>query len=90
MLQPSPLRGSGCNTLSHSGLANVNTRKRLFYPLIVVGIIAIYVGEMNTEELRKELMNLKSQIGMHLPIISCDLSTCDYSSLNTIVTHASQ
>ena len=34
MLQPSPLRESDCNTLSHSGLANVNTRKRLFYPLI--------------------------------------------------------
>ena len=28
------LRGSGCNTLSHSGLANVNIRKRMFYPLI--------------------------------------------------------
>ena len=24
VLQPSPLRGSGCNTLSHSGLVNVN------------------------------------------------------------------
>ena len=34
VLQPSPLRGSGCNTLSHSGLANVNTWKRIFYPLI--------------------------------------------------------
>ena len=30
--QHSPLRGSGCNTLSHLGLANVNTRKREFYP----------------------------------------------------------
>ena len=29
------LRRSGCNTLSHSGLANVYTRKRMFYPLIV-------------------------------------------------------
>ena len=27
------LRGSGCNTLSHSGLTNVNKRKRMFYPL---------------------------------------------------------
>ena len=34
-LQPSPLRGSGCNTLSHSGLADVNIRKRMFYPLNV-------------------------------------------------------
>ena len=34
MLQPSPLRGLGCNTLSHSGLANINIRKRMFYPLI--------------------------------------------------------
>ena len=34
VLQPSPLRGWGCNTLSHSGLANVNIRKRMFYPLI--------------------------------------------------------
>ena len=34
VLQPSPLRGSGCNTWSHSGLANVNIRKRMFYPLI--------------------------------------------------------
>ena len=25
-------RGSGCNTLSHSGLANVKTQKRMFYP----------------------------------------------------------
>ena len=23
-----------CNTVSHSGLANVNIRKRMFYPLI--------------------------------------------------------
>ena len=36
VLQPSPLPGSGCNTLSHTGLANVNTRKRMFYPLIVL------------------------------------------------------
>ena len=34
ILQPSPLHGSGFNTLSHSGLANVKTRKRMFYPLI--------------------------------------------------------
>ena len=25
---------SGCNTLSHSGLVNINIRKRMFYPLI--------------------------------------------------------
>ena len=31
---PSPLRGSDCNTLSHSGLANFDIRKRMFYPLI--------------------------------------------------------
>ena len=36
VLQPSPLRGSSCNTLSHSGLANVNIRKRMFYPLIAL------------------------------------------------------
>ena len=36
VLQPSPLRGSGCNTLSHSVLANVNIRKRVFYPLIIL------------------------------------------------------
>ena len=36
VLQPSPLRGSGCNTLPHSGLANVNIRKRMFYPLITL------------------------------------------------------
>ena len=36
VLQPSPLRGSGCNTLSHSGLANLNIRKRMFYPLIII------------------------------------------------------
>ena len=35
VLQPSPLRGSDCNTLSHSGLANVNIWKRMFYPLII-------------------------------------------------------
>ena len=34
VLQPSLLRGSGSNTVSHSGLANVNIRKRMFYPLI--------------------------------------------------------
>ena len=31
------LCGSGCNTLSHEGLANINTWKRMFYPLIVLG-----------------------------------------------------
>ena len=35
VLQPSPLRGSGCNTLLPLGLANVNARKRMFYPLII-------------------------------------------------------
>ena len=34
VLQPSPLHGSCCNSLSHDGLAKVNTRKRMFYPLI--------------------------------------------------------
>ena len=28
------LRGSGCNTLSHWGLATVKIQKRMFYPLI--------------------------------------------------------
>ena len=32
-LQPLPLRDSGCNTLSHSGLAYVNLRNKMFYPL---------------------------------------------------------
>ena len=36
VLQPSLLHSSGCKTLSHSGLANVYTRKRMFYPLIVI------------------------------------------------------
>ena len=31
VLQPDPRSGEGCNTLVHSGLANVNTRKRLLY-----------------------------------------------------------
>ena len=43
VLQPSLLRSWGCNTLSHSGLANVNTGKRMFYPLDInkaqVGIV---------------------------------------------------
>ena len=34
VLEPLPLRGSGCNTLCHLGFANVNTWKRMFYPLI--------------------------------------------------------
>ena len=35
VLQPEPLSSEGCNTLSHEGLANVNTWKRMFYPLII-------------------------------------------------------
>ena len=31
VLQPKPRSGEGCNTLSHSGLANVNIRKRMLY-----------------------------------------------------------
>ena len=38
VLQPSALRGSGCITLLWS-LANVNTWKRMFYPLIQINII---------------------------------------------------
>ena len=34
MLQPQLHHGSGCIKLSHSGLANVNIHKRMFYPLI--------------------------------------------------------
>ena len=32
--QLEPRSGEGCNTLSHEGVANVNTRKRMVYPLI--------------------------------------------------------
>ena len=35
-LQPSPLRGSGCNALLPLDLANVNARKRMFDPSIIV------------------------------------------------------
>ena len=35
VLQPSPLPSSGCNTLSRSGLANVNLRKRIFNLLVI-------------------------------------------------------
>ena len=35
-LQPSPLPSSGCITLSHLGLANINKRKRMFYSLSIV------------------------------------------------------
>ena len=41
VLQPSRLCRLGCNTLSHLGLANVNTRKRQFYPLIVAWHIQV-------------------------------------------------
>ena len=34
VLQPSLIRGSGCNTLSHSGLANVNIRKGKLYTFL--------------------------------------------------------
>ena len=34
VLQPSPLHGWACNTLSHLALANVITRKRIVYPPI--------------------------------------------------------
>ena len=34
VLLPEPRSGEGCNTLSHSGLANVIIRKKMFYPLI--------------------------------------------------------
>ena len=33
VLQPSKLCGLDCITLSHTGLANVKTRKIMFYPL---------------------------------------------------------
>ena len=36
VLQPSPLPNPGCKTLSHSSLANVNTRKRMFYSSIIL------------------------------------------------------
>ena len=38
-LQPSSLCGSGCNALSHSGFANVDKWKRMFYPLIEYGCL---------------------------------------------------
>ena len=46
-MQPSPLRRSGCNTLSHSGLANVNTRKRMFYPLIILEWTEMFENVLN-------------------------------------------
>ena len=36
VLQPSPLRDSGCNTLSHSGLANVNTRGKECFIFFII------------------------------------------------------
>ena len=44
VLQPSPLHGSSCITLSHSGLANVDILKRMFYPLINI------LGEMSAPD----------------------------------------
>ena len=41
VLQLSPLHGSGCNTLSHWVLADVNTRKTMFYLLINVQQIKV-------------------------------------------------
>ena len=50
VLQPSPLCGSGCNlslpgsgcNTSHTGLANVNIRKRMFYPLRLNKKISVF------------------------------------------------
>ena len=36
VLQPEPRSGEGCNTLSHKDLENINTWKRMFYPLIAI------------------------------------------------------
>ena len=47
MLQPSPLRGSGSNTLSHSGLANVIIRKKCFILLLVFYFIYRMASSFN-------------------------------------------
>ena len=52
VLQPSPLCGSGCNTLSHKGLANVNTPKRMFYPLIMSHVSSLCAGIVETQQFR--------------------------------------
>ena len=41
VLQPSLIRGSGCNTLSHSGLANVDTHKIMFN--LLFDTVRVYV-----------------------------------------------
>ena len=56
VLQPLSLCGSGCNTLSHSVLANVDTRKRVFYPLI--GLIKTVHSIVNKNE-EKYLLKFK-------------------------------
>ena len=40
VLKPSLIRRSGCNTLSHSGLANVDTHKIMFY---LIDTVRVYV-----------------------------------------------
>ena len=41
VLQPSLICGSGCNILSHSGLANVDTHKIMFY--LLIDTVRVYV-----------------------------------------------
>ena len=36
------VRGEGCNTLSHEGLANVNIRKRMLYRHFVIYLMSVY------------------------------------------------
>ena len=73
VLQPSPLHGSGCNTLLPLGLANVNAWKRMFYPLINYGICQI----MNYYFAIKTKNSNKQYAYNNTPLSSTEISILD-------------
>ena len=89
MLQPSPLRGSGCNTLSHSSLANVYIRKRMFYPLIKCTLNGYIRCNLSAEFQRglgwsKPLLSLMSKYCLMILLIT--LTYVTLSDLYNLIT----
>ena len=64
ILQWRYIRGSGWNTLSYSGLPNVNIRKRMFYPLITI-INQVFLRKLFCFELLVDI-----EVSKHLNIFS--------------------
>ena len=71
-LQPEPRSGGGCNTLSHEGLANVNTEKNVISLLLYTFLSSTPGFNGNEAHCYHVLMGMKPAASVWSMVAACD------------------